>query len=58
MGHASLGEWMQKEMEATGGFICIDSDRSSALCSGTRPVERVLQGSLPRGGTICAKYKG
>ena len=46
------GEWMQKEMEATGGFICTDSDTSSALCSGTCPVVGVLQGRLPGGGNI------
>ena len=55
---APHGKWMQKLMEAAGCCICIDSNRSTALCSGTSPVEGVLQGSLPGGGNICAKYKG
>ena len=45
------GEWIQKQMETTGGFICINSDRSSALCSGTSPVVGVLQGRLPGRGS-------
>ena len=46
------GEWTQKQMEATGAFICIDSDRSTSLCSVACPVEGVLQGRLPGGGKI------
>ena len=47
------GEWMQKQMETTGGFICIDSDSLAPWKdSGTCTVVGVLQGSLPGGGNI------